>query len=861
MKSIGILVLVIITITLNAFAAPDALYVKKDTWVDTMLATRNQVMSATKSPLREMTDLWLRVQQDFPLESDWLNQDLGVKSVESWFRKSKEPTKEIAAIRKALAELEDATAFEVRLNTLEKKKVPISDSRWLSLYIEIAQTRRLQRLQPLIDTWPAIVFTKHFSLGGSHYAYTEDLSDSAYPEREKSNPDYRMGASLCLLHLNTDGTARVETLYEAPNGVIRDPDVSYDGKRVLFSCRTSNHDDDFHLYEIDIETRAVRQLTDGLGYADYEGIYLPNGDLLFNSTRCIQIVDCWWTDVSNLYTANNDGNNIRRVSFDQVHTNFPTVMEDGRVIYTRWDYNDRGQLYPQPLLQMNPDGTAQTELYGNNAWFPTTLLHSRGIPGTNKIISIASGHHSHQRGKLCIIDPTKGRQEAEGIQLIAPIRMTKAVRVDAYGQDGDQFQYPYPLNERQYLVTYSPYGGNRRYQKHYALYFMDIDGNRELLVSDPEISCNQSIPLAARSLPHTRPSQVNYAKDEGTYYVQDIYTGPGLAGVERGSIDKLRVVALDFRAAGVGHNSNQGEAGGALVSTPIATGNGSWDPKIVLGEAKVHEDGSALFKVPARTPVYFQAIDKNGHVAQTMRSWSTLQPGEFFSCVGCHEDKNQAPPALNKNTQAMLQGTEALAPFHGVHGGFSFTQYVQPILDKHCIQCHDNQDALGKMLAGKQPGAKTGGTVYSNRKPFSLKGDSIEDDVAGRYWSEAYLALTNSQWKEKRGVTAQGYPNQLVNWITTQSRPDMLPPYHAGSAKSELMTLLREGHGDTKLNQAELDMIACWIDLGVPFCGDYTEAAAWDEREKATYERALDKRRKMEALDRESIRAILAGNN
>ena len=845
----------------TALAVPDDLYVKKDTFVETMLATRAKVVVAEKSPRGDLTDLWLLVQQDFPLESDWLNQDLGIKAVESWFRKSNDTTKEKTAIRNALSGLEDTDEYTACLNELEKTNVATTDPRWFTLYSEIAQARRLQRLKPLQEAWTQIVFTKHFSLGGSHYAYTEDLSDTAYPERVKNNPDYRMGASLCLLQLNADGTTNVETLYEAPDGVIRDPDSSWDGQRILFSCRTSNNDDDFHLYEMDVKTREVRQLTEGLGYADYEGIYLPDGDLLFNSTRCVQIVDCWWTDVSNLYTTNCDGKQMRRVSFDQVHTNYPTVMDDGRIIYTRWDYNDRGQLFPQPLFQMNPDGTGQTELYGNNAWFPTTLLHSRGIPGTNKIISIASGHHSHQRGKLCIIDPAKGRQEADGVQLIAPVRATTPDRIDAYGQDGDQFQYPYPLNENQYLVTYSPYGGNRRYQKPYAIYFMDIDGNRELLVSDATISCNQSVPLAPRTLPHARPSQVNYAKDEGTYYIQDIYTGPGLAGVDRGAIEKLRVVALDFRAAGVGHNSNGGEAGGALVSTPIATGNGAWDPKIVLGEAKVYDDGSALFNVPARTPVYFQAIDKNGHVAQTMRSWSTLQPGEFFSCVGCHEDKNQAPPVANKNTQAMQNGSQVLAPFYNVKGGFSFTKNIQPILNKHCVSCHDNREALTALLLGEQPKGESGGTVYSKQTPFSLAADTIEDDVAGRRWSEGYLALTNSQWVEKRGKSAQGRPNETVNWITSQSRPDMLPPYHAGSAKSQLMTLLREGHGDTKLSEEEQALVACWIDLGVPYCGDYTEAATWDERETAVYERALEKRKKMETLDRESILSMLANNN
>ena len=251
-------------------------------------------------------------------------------------------------------------------------------------------------------------------MGGSHYAYTEGLSDA---QRERH---FKPGTALCILDMSGGYYGNVYTLIEDPKGVIRDPDVSYDGKRILFSWKKDDRKDDYHLYEMDIATNKIRQLTDGLGHADYEGIYLPNDDIIFNSTRCVQIVDCWWTEVSNLYIMNKDGKYMRRISFDQVHTNYPQVMDDGRVIYTRWDYNDRGQLYPQPLFQMNIDGTGQTELYGNNSWFPTTIMHARGIPGSSKIIAIFSGHHTRQRGKLGIIDPSRGRQEAEGAKLIAP---------------------------------------------------------------------------------------------------------------------------------------------------------------------------------------------------------------------------------------------------------------------------------------------------------------------------------------------------------------------------------------------------------------------------------------------------------
>jgi len=501
------------------------------------------------------------------------------------------------------------------------------------------------------------------------------------------------------------------------------------------------------------------------------------------------------------------------------------------VTYTRWDYNDRGQLYPQPLFQMNADGTGQTEFYGNNSWFPTTIAHARGIPNSAKVMAIATGHHSGQSGKLILIDSAKGRQEAAGITMLAPTRPAKAVRVDSYGQRGEQFQYPYPLSETELLVTYATHNPGRSRLNGYGIYWMHVDGRRELLTFDPKLSSNQPVPLAPRPRPHRRPSAVDYRKTTGVYYVQDVYAGPGLEGIPRGTAKRLRVVALEYRAAGIGSNGNGGPAGGALVSTPIAVNNGSWDVKRVLGSVPVEKDGSAFFTVPARTPVYFQVLDRKGHAIQSMRSWSTLQPGERFSCVGCHESKRSAPP-VRKPSIAMKAGPRKLEPFYGPPRGFSFAKVIQPILDKHCVRCHNVRPG--------QPKPKT-----KPKAAFSLLGDRNADGRASRYWSDSYLALTQ-----------RGRPNRLVRWLNAQSVPSMLPPYHAGACKSGLLTLLEKGHHDVRLSREETEKIACWIDLLVPFCGDYTEAAAWPDRGRK-YAHFQGKRGRMAAQEAKNIRALV----
>jgi len=669
-------------------------------------------------------------------------------------------------------------------------------------------------LGPVRDKIQTIVFTKHFDMGGSHYAYTDAVSD-----KHKLNPgarvkefNYKGGSSLCLLEIDESYNTKETTLLKDEDGVFRDPDVSYDGKRILFSWKKSAREDDYHLYEMDVETREVRQLTHGLGFADYEGIYLPDGNIMFSSTRCIQNVDCWHVSVCNMYLMNKDGKHMRRVGYDQVHTNYPQVHpKTGLVTYTRWEYNDRGQIYPQPLFRMYPNGAQQTEFYGNNSYFPTTILHARGIPDTNKVLAVFSGHHTRQRGKLGIIDPSKGRQETSGTTLVAPVKeLTGVIQVDCYGQQGDQWQYPYPLDEDNYLVTFRPEG-----EKHFAVYFMNKKGERVLLASDPNISCNQPIPLAARPLPPQPAYPIDWRKETGAFTMQDVYLGQGLEGIPRGTVKKIRVVALDFMATDIGRKH-----GPSPISDLAA-----WDVKIVLGEAPVYEDGSAAFEVPARTPLYFQAIDEKGHVVQTMRSWSTLMPGEVFGCIGCHEDKNQT--FIGKSaTMAMKAGIKPLEPFYDISGkGFSFPKMIQPILDKKCISCHDDSE---------------------DADAPDLQSTPVWDEAARKFWNKSYNVLISTDRPRPPANDTQQVLNVIaekskyLNWIGRWSIPTMIPPYSHGSSQSPLISLLEKGHEDVKMTREEMDKLSCWIDLALPHSGEWTEGMKPEDKD--TYMKAQQKR-------------------
>jgi hypothetical protein len=680
--------------------------------------------------------------------------------------------------------------------------------------VAAGESTRAQRLAGLRAIPGGIVYARHAILGGSHYAYTEALSD-AQAERT-----FIPGGALCRMTFGSDGEPREEVLLEAgKDGVIRDADVSLDGGRVLFAWKKSDRGDDFHLYEMELATRQVRQLTDTPQVADYEGCYLPDGTIMFNSSRCVQTVDCWTTEVSTLYKCDADGKNVRRIAFDQVHDNYPTLAPDGRVLYTRWEYNDRSQMFPQPLYQMNPDGTMQTAVYGEVSWFPTTILHARGIPGTQKILAIASGHHVRQVGKLILIDPLKGRQEAEGVTLVAPVRETKAERIDTYGQNGPIYLYPYPLNEAEFLVVCNPDGWKDGRGRGFGLYWMNVDGDCELLTDRNALPPGRPVPVMARNVA-VRPSLLpaKNAPKTGTFYIQDVYAGT-TAGVKRGTVKALRAVTIAFRPVWIGQNGNGGPGGAAMVSTPVACNNGTWDPKTILGDVPVAEDGSVFFTAPAQTPIYFQLLDEKGRMIHSMRSWTVLQPGENASCVGCHESKNSAPPVMAKGTMAKTPAM--LKPFIGGVAGFSFPKMVQPILNRRCVGCH-SQEGIAKARMARQPVAKG-----------DLTDAPVPDTRSKRQWTQGYVTLTHNGRDT----------DPVVNWISAASLPTPLAPYTYGSNESRLFAMLDNGHGRT--TPEERAVLAAWVDLCVPFCEDYREAALWTPEEIALYDSRMAKREKV----------------
>jgi hypothetical protein len=839
------------------------------------------------------------------LHNDWIMQDYGL-NYKKCFSSKENADIERKMLEKVITQFQnkdDVIYYRTQIESLDREKISGSDTRWKKLYFSACEKRRRERLDIIRTKTDKIVYAKHYIFGSPNGGMTSTLNqtDEQYFDRITS---YRSGSQLCLIHLEPEGALKHEVLLSTPEGVIRDPNISFDNKTIVFSMRHSFTDDDYHLYTMNLENRSIKQITfspkiNGRKYpcADYEPCFTPQGDILFVSSRKVQINDCWPVCNGDIFRCNADGNNIRRLTFDELEVNYPQILNDGRVLFTRWEYNDRNAFFLHPLMTMNPDGTMQTEYCGNNSMYPASYIQARAIPNSHKIISIIGGHHVPSKGKLALVDRNQGTQNGNNIEYIAgaspdgtPRRKHSTIKtegfddrtIDTFGQNGLQYQYPFPFDEEHYLVAFCPEGWNPNnlgpYNPPMGIYWMTAEGERELLAFDWSVSCGHPVATMSQPRPPIKPDQIDPENNFGTFVVQDIYLGPGLKEIPRGTVKRLRVVALEYRAAKIGRGFNKGEAGYGICQTPISLNNGSWDVKHVLGEVDIESDGSVAFKVPARTPVYFQLLDEKGYCVQSMRSWATLQGGETFACLGCHEDKLETTimPMNRPATLALRKTPQQLQPFGnrphplmlrlenescldsienywGINAplltvdpnapvsGFSYTQEIQPILDRHCISCHHTGDVPNANRFYHTTLSLTGvpRVVIENVTP---------EDEYKRLFSESYLTLTNNG-------TANN--NRYIKWLEVRSRSEMLPPYHTGSCKSLLMKYLEPDHYNVQVSDTEKRTVACWIDLLVPYCGAYHQANTWSIKDKQDYLYYLEKRRFFAEQELKSIKKNL----
>ena len=622
-------------------------------------------------------------------------------------------------------------------------------------------------------------------------------------------------------------------LFDAKAGICRDPEISYDGKRVLFSYRPKV-DDYYHIYEMDVDGSNLRQITSG-PFHDLDPFYLPDGRIGMTSTRCKSRALCFWVQAATLFAMDADGSNVRPLTSNNVNEFTPDMLPDGRILYTRWEYMDKTAIFVQSLWSILPDGTGARQIYGNNLIHPVSILQARLIPGSNKIAGILTAHNGNSYGPLAVIDPTLGVNNPAGILNLVP----------EVNYDRGCFA-PYPLDERWCLVSYGPdepYGiylfevnppaesivaASKQHGLHepqfptdLGRYWASVTLPRHQIYRDPVYSCVEVMPVRARKRPKPVGSALasddKASRQQGTLLLADVYRGLGEA-VPKGRVKYLRVVEEMGHRDESGHRNFVGafDHGQFLRSHPqnymglyaSPWENGKPAPSLqakrIWGTVPVEADGSAHFTVPADRPLYFQALDEDFNEMQRMRSYIHLQPGEQLSCIGCHEHRQTAPPAEpGALPTAFAREPSSITPPPWGAGPFSYQSLVQPILDRRCGECHGPDDPSGKI------------------------------DLSAVRDQRGVPASFSTLVRPGENPNRPPLVNFFDSWWGKSWTVPVAEPMTFGTLASRLIEVIDNRHSDLELSETDRDRIAhltpherriitTWIDLNCPLWDNYS---------------------------------------
>ena len=568
----------------------------------------------------------------------------------------------------------------------------------------------------------------------------------------------------------------------SPKGQILDADVSYDGQEILFSWRQSEKDP-YQVFLIRPDGTGLRPLTDGDSH-NYNACWLPDGDVAFLSTRSPRFAYCWVSPVGLLHRMDRDGRNVRRLSANIVNDFTPSVMEDGRILYSRWEYVDRPAIPIQSLWSINPDGTALAGVYGNRVLSPATFMYGRSIPGTGKILCMFTAHNGPPRGGIGTVDRSIGDNVQGAIANLTPeVNIGLVDKGDGNSVRGP-YETPYPLDDRWFLVA-----------RNGTVLVRDYAGTQEAAVVGPRDGmgfCNPQ-PLAPRRKPPVIATSLAKSADDEAWasvFVQDVYQGlePTVA---RGEVKQIAVVQEMEKPVLIDLAYRWFD-----FQFPVISCGATYAGKKVWGFVPVAEDGSAHFRVPAGVPIYFMAIDAQGRAVQRMRTFTHLMPGETQGCIGCHEPRNRA--AVPAAAAAVRIPCRDLKPPEWGLDGFDYSRVVQPVFDKHCVTCH----------SGVRP-----------PKKVDLSGDKTD------FFNVSYETLARG----RRGNNFNSFDSPYVSWIPTYNGHEQnilkITPKTWGAPASKLADILLSSHPDAdgkprlQLADSERRRVFTWIDLNVPYYG------------------------------------------
>ncbi|MGL5682335.1 MAG: SUMF1/EgtB/PvdO family nonheme iron enzyme [Marinifilaceae bacterium] len=585
-----------------------------------------------------------------------------------------------------------------------------------------------------------------------------------------STPRDGFEASIVELTNLRETKPTIKTLYKpTKNAAITSLQLHWDANRLIFTSQDDKRR--WQVFEMNANGDNLRQaiIPEDEDVELFDASYLPDGNFIVNTNLGYQGVPCIDGDdpVANAALYNPKTKEMRRLCFDQENNWNPSVMNNGKVMYTRWEYTDLMHYYSRMVFTMNPDGTEQKALYGSGSYFPNATFDMQPLPGgSSTFIGIVSGHHGVvHSGRLMIFDPAKSRKEEKGMVQEIPFSnrpIIPIVKDELVNGVWPQFTKPFPITDKYFIVSAKPTQSSL-----WGIYLVDIYDNMLLLGETEGNGYTSPIPVKKRTTPPVIPSKVDLTKNTSTVFIQDIYEGEGLVGVPRGTVKKLRVLTYEF----------------AYLSSPsnhLAQGvQSGWDIKRELGEVDVESDGSVIFTVPANTPISLQPLDSKGRAIQLMRSWLTGMPGEVVSCIGCHEDQNSI--VIPKRVIASQKHPQSITPPQGGVRSFTFELEIQPILNRACIACHNGE-----------------GDVPRNFTPGRI------DNHSPHKYSMSYLDFHPYFYR-------QGPEAEMA----------VLNPYEYATMNSEMFQILENNHHGVVLTDDEIKTLYKWLDFNAPYNGSF----------------------------------------
>ena len=650
--------------------------------------------------------------------------------------------------------------------------------------LKIAEALEALTRKLMLETNPAIPCDEVLFIRrkAGHFLPQNWQSNSSIPKNGHEN-------TLCVLRLRGSGAGTVREIYTPTNKVfIGDLDLNWDGQRLLFSSIGASNA--WHVFEMKLSDGTMRQVSrdNAPDINHYDACYLPDGRIVFSCTALKYAVPCvnGSSPVANLFRMHADGSDMEILASDQEHSWCPTVLPDGRVMYLRWEYADLPHANSRIMFTCNPDGTNQRALYGSNSFWPNGIFYARPIPNQPmQFIGVVTGHHGHARkGELVLFDVNRGTQEADGAAQRIPgygKKVEPVVKDQLANGSWPLYLHPYPLDDTTFLVAMQPDAKSRM-----GLYLVDRFDNVLPLLEEAGCDLVEPVPLCASPVPRVQPDRIVKGDSNATVYIADIYEGPGLKGVPRGEVKRLRLYTYTYGFEG------EGGLYGVIGM------DGPWDMRRTLGTVPVNADGSALFKVPANTPIALQPLDSEGKALQVMRSWFTARNGENLSCIGCHEKASFTPQSVPARN---LGKPEAIAPWRGPSRNFEFAREVQPVLDAYCVGCHNEDDPPSAARFGDK-----------RWKP-DLRGGKLISD-----WK---TAMAGQGPKNMAGKFSVSYANlhRYVRRPGIESDIHLFVPMEWHADTTELMLLLQKGHHNVKLSDEAMDRLITWMDLNAPYHG------------------------------------------